>query len=308
MHSNSDPFLLVSILWKIGLLLDCGWTSKAIAGTVDILPLRVSVGWLLLPESEKRWMPFCIQPIQDHNAGLPFQLLGGCGDSVPILSETENGRDGLRWWWDGHEQVGRETSSIYSILYTFEHLWSMHQAPRKHNEDDLAPACSCEEGLGPSLGDLRRVFQVVSRLWVQVFVGCPCLWRRSHFCTQAQVLVLTTAPPSSRVCQILWRWSSRRLGEGSRMVQQQQLQGTNHTKHVSCRYGCNMLPNLRPMKACCRADQTKLVCFNCFDMIYIYMYTIIYIQVSDSHSFALAAQPRFGQVRVSFLQTLHTSS
>jgi hypothetical protein len=69
-----------------------------------------------------------------------------------------------------------------------------------------------------------------------------------------------------------------------------------------------MLPNLRPMKACCRADQTKLVCFNCFDMIYIYMYTIIYIQVSDSHSFALAAQPRFGQVRVSFLQTLHTSS
>ena len=162
MHSNSDPFLLVSILWKIGLLLDCGWTSKAIAGTVDILPLRVSVGWLLLPESEKRWMPFCIQPIQDHNAGLPFQLLGGCGDSVPILSETENGRDGLRWWWDGHEQVGRETSSIYSILYTFEHLWSMHQAPRKHNEDDLAPACSCEEGLGPSLGDLRRVFQVMS--------------------------------------------------------------------------------------------------------------------------------------------------
>jgi hypothetical protein len=40
-----------------------------------------------------------------------------------------------------------------------------------------------------------------------------------------------------------------------------------------------MLPNLRPMKACCRADQTKLVCFNCFDMIYIYVYNYIHTSI-----------------------------
>ena len=54
---------------------------------------------------------FFSQPIQDHNAGFPFQLLGGCGDSVPILSETEN----VEMVWDGDGMVTNRLAERHHI-------------------------------------------------------------------------------------------------------------------------------------------------------------------------------------------------
>lgn len=74
----------------------------------------------------------------------------------------------MGWSWTGWQRMAErhQVSTVSCILLrSFEHLWSMHQAPRKHNEGDLAPACSCEEGLGPSLDDLRRGCEFKS-LWV----------------------------------------------------------------------------------------------------------------------------------------------